>query len=93
VFTVPLHSNESYSIVVCVFVVTGIRLTSRFLAMDIYSYLTVPAFGCHVTVCSFNANNYNYNSFSLQDFSRDGLQPQVTHRSRSEIFCPRTRLR
>jgi hypothetical protein len=35
-FTAPLHSNGSYSIVVCVFVASGICLPSRCLAMNIY---------------------------------------------------------
>jgi hypothetical protein len=50
VFTAPLHSNWSYSIVACVFVAAGMCLPSRTLAMDIYSDVTIPALGRHVTV-------------------------------------------
>jgi hypothetical protein len=39
VFTVPLHSNGSYSIVSRVFVSAGMCLPSRWLAMNVYSYL------------------------------------------------------
>jgi hypothetical protein len=45
VFTALLHSNESYSIVACVFVAAGICLPSRCLAMDVYSDFTIPALG------------------------------------------------
>jgi hypothetical protein len=47
---VPLHSNGSYWIVACVFVAAGIYLTSRCLAMNIYSDFTVPALWRHVTI-------------------------------------------
>jgi hypothetical protein len=50
VFTVPLHSNASYSIVACVFVAMGMCLPSSCLAMNVYSDLTIPAFGRHVTI-------------------------------------------
>jgi hypothetical protein len=49
VFTLPLHSNGSYSIVACVFVVAGMCLPSRYLAMNVYSDFAIPAFGRHVT--------------------------------------------
>jgi hypothetical protein len=48
-FTEPLHSNGSYSIVACVFVAAGMRLPSRFLAMNFCSDFAIPAFGSHVT--------------------------------------------
>jgi hypothetical protein len=50
VFTEPLHSNGSYSIVACIFVAAGMCLPSRSLVMNVYSDFTIPAFGCHVTV-------------------------------------------
>jgi hypothetical protein len=51
VFTAPLHSNGSYSIVcVRVIVVAGMCLPSRCLAMNVYSDFTVPVFGHHVTI-------------------------------------------
>jgi hypothetical protein len=48
VFTVPLHSNGSYSIVACVFVAAGMCLPSRCLAVDVFSDFT-PDFrpSCH----------------------------------------------
>jgi hypothetical protein len=51
-FTAPLHSDGSYSIVTCVFVAAGICLHSRCLAMKIYSDFIIPAFGRHVAVLS-----------------------------------------
>jgi hypothetical protein len=51
VFTVPLNSNGSYSIVACVFVAAGMFFPSRCLTMNIYSDVTIPAFGRHITVC------------------------------------------
>jgi hypothetical protein len=50
VFTVPLRSNGSYSIVACVFVATGMWWPSLCLAMNICSDFTISAFGRHVTV-------------------------------------------
>jgi hypothetical protein len=49
-FTAPLHSNGSYSIVVCLFVSAGMCLPSRCLAKNVYSDFTIPAFGRHVTI-------------------------------------------
>jgi hypothetical protein len=49
VFTAPLHSNGSYSVVACVFVAAGMCLLSRCLAMHVCSVFTIPAFGFHVT--------------------------------------------
>jgi hypothetical protein len=48
-FTAPLPSNESFSIVACVFVVEGMSLPIQCLAMNIYSDFTIPAFGRHIT--------------------------------------------
>jgi hypothetical protein len=50
VFTAPLHGNGSYSIVACVFVAAEMCLQSSYLAMNIYSDFTIPAFGRHVTM-------------------------------------------
>jgi hypothetical protein len=50
VFTAPLHSNGSYSIVARVFVATGMCLPSRCLAMDVSSDFTIPDFGHYVTI-------------------------------------------
>jgi hypothetical protein len=50
VFTMPLHKNESYLIVDCVFVAAGMCLPSRYLAMNVYPDFTIPAFGRHVTM-------------------------------------------
>jgi hypothetical protein len=52
VFTAPLHSNRSYSIVACAFVASGMCLPSRCLAMIVYSDFTIPVFGRHVTIRS-----------------------------------------
>jgi hypothetical protein len=50
-FTASLHSSWSYSIVVCIFVATGMCLPIRCLAMNVYSDFAIPAFGRHITVC------------------------------------------
>jgi hypothetical protein len=42
VFTAPLHVS-------CVFVAAGMCLPSRWLAMNVYSGVTIPAFGRNVT--------------------------------------------
>jgi hypothetical protein len=52
VFTVPFHSNGSYSIVACVFVAARMCLPCRCLAINIYSDFDIPAFVRHVTVLS-----------------------------------------
>jgi hypothetical protein len=49
-FTSLLHSNGSYSIVACEFVVGGMCLPSRCLAINVYSDFAIPAFGRHVTI-------------------------------------------
>jgi hypothetical protein len=49
-FTAPLHSNESYSIVACVFVASGMCLPSRYLATNVYTDFAILAFGHHVTI-------------------------------------------
>jgi hypothetical protein len=43
-FTASLHNNGSYSIAASVFVAAEMCLPSRCLAMNIYSYFTIPAF-------------------------------------------------
>jgi hypothetical protein len=53
VFTTPLHSNESYSIVACVIVAAGMFLPSSCLAMDVFFDFTIPAFGRHATISLF----------------------------------------
>jgi hypothetical protein len=53
VFTALLHSSGSYSIVACVFVVVGMCLPIHYLAMDVFSDFTVPAFGRHVAICRY----------------------------------------
>jgi hypothetical protein len=50
VFTASLHSNGSYLIVACIFLVAGTCLRSRCLAINIYSDFTIPAFERHVTI-------------------------------------------
>jgi hypothetical protein len=50
VFTAPLYSNGSYSIVSCVFLATGMSFPSSCLAIDASSDFTIPAFGSHVTI-------------------------------------------
>jgi hypothetical protein len=50
VFTAPLHSNGSYSIVACLFVAAIMSLQNRCLAMDAYSDLTISVFGRRVTL-------------------------------------------
>jgi hypothetical protein len=50
VFTGPLHKNGNYSIVACVFFAAGMSLPSRFLAMNVYSDVTIPAIWFHVTI-------------------------------------------
>jgi hypothetical protein len=49
-FTPQLHSIGSYSIVACVFIVAGMCLLSRCLAMNVNSHFIIVAFGRHVTV-------------------------------------------
>jgi hypothetical protein len=49
-FTVPLHSKESYSIVACIFVAAGMCLPSRCLTMDLYCDFAIRAFGRHVAI-------------------------------------------
>jgi hypothetical protein len=44
-FTAPLHSNGSYSIVAYVFVAAGMCLPNRCLAMNGYTDFTFLAFG------------------------------------------------
>jgi hypothetical protein len=48
VFTAPLHSDGSYSIISYVFVAAGMCLPSRCLAMN-----TIPTFGRHITLWTF----------------------------------------
>jgi hypothetical protein len=50
VFTAPLRSNGSSSIVASVFVAAEICLPSRCLAMKVYYGTNIPAFGRNVTV-------------------------------------------
>jgi hypothetical protein len=50
VFTAPLHSNGSYSIVAFVFIAAGMCLPSRCLAMNVYFAFAILAFGRHVTI-------------------------------------------
>jgi hypothetical protein len=50
VFTAPLYSKGSYSIVTCVFVGAGKCLPRRCLAMTVYSNFTIPPFGHHITL-------------------------------------------
>jgi hypothetical protein len=52
VFTAPLHSNGSYSIVACVFVAAGTCLRSCCLEINVYSDFSIPAFGCHDIICT-----------------------------------------
>jgi hypothetical protein len=47
VFTAPLHSNGSYSIVACVFVAAGMCLTESLPSNNVYSEFAIPAFGRH----------------------------------------------
>jgi hypothetical protein len=37
--------------VACTFIAAGMHLLSCCLAMNVYSDFTIPAFGCHVTIC------------------------------------------
>jgi hypothetical protein len=50
VFTLPLHSNGSYSIVACLVVAAGMCLLSRCLAMNVFPDFAFLAFGRHVTI-------------------------------------------
>jgi hypothetical protein len=68
VFTAPLHSNGSYSIVACVFVEGGMCLPSHCLALNVYSDFIIPAFGCHVTI-------YVYIYLSINPFTHHYIQP------------------
>jgi hypothetical protein len=54
VFTAPLHSNGSYTIVAHVFVAAGMCLPSHCLAKNVYSDFTIPAFERHVTILIYN---------------------------------------
>jgi hypothetical protein len=53
VLTSPLHSNLSYSIFACVFVVARMCLPSRCLAMNVCSAFAIPALVRHVTILTF----------------------------------------
>jgi hypothetical protein len=64
VFTAPLHSNGSFSIVACVFIVTGMCLPSCCLAMNVYSDFTIPAFGLHVAIPNDGKNPSNSECFT-----------------------------
>jgi hypothetical protein len=59
VFTAPLHSNRSYSIVTCVFVSAGMCLPSRCLTMNVYSDFAISASGRYVTICKTYSNIKN----------------------------------
>jgi hypothetical protein len=50
-FTVPLYSKRSCSIVAYVFVAAGMCLRIRCLTMNVYSDILIPTFGRHVTLC------------------------------------------
>jgi hypothetical protein len=50
VFTAPLHRNGSNSIVACVFVVAGMCLPIRCVAMNVCFDFTITAFGRHATI-------------------------------------------
>jgi hypothetical protein len=47
---VPLHSNESYSIVACVFVAAGMCLPSCCVTMNVYFHFTISAVWHHVRI-------------------------------------------
>jgi hypothetical protein len=60
-FTMPLHSNGNYSIVVCVLVAVGVCLPTRCPAMNVYSDFIIPALGRHITILFF----YEFESQAL----------------------------
>jgi hypothetical protein len=72
-FTGPLHSKGSYSMVACLFVAAGIWLPSPCLAMNVCSDFPIPAFGRHITVFLFAhysvpvtpPNVIQYNSYMI----------------------------
>jgi hypothetical protein len=52
VFTAPLRSNGSYSVVACISVGAGMCLPSSCLTINISSDFTIPVFGLRVTIWS-----------------------------------------
>jgi hypothetical protein len=61
VFTAPLHSNGSYSIVACVFVSTGMCVPSSCLAVDVSSDFTIPA----LLPCAFSCVTTKHGSAEI----------------------------
>jgi hypothetical protein len=65
-FTAPSHSNESYSIVACVFVAARMCLPSHCLTMNVYPDFVIPTFGRRVTILltrlmsEYTKINYTY---------------------------------
>jgi hypothetical protein len=53
VFTVPLHSNGSYLIVVCLLVAVEMCLPCRCLALNVYSDFIIPTFRRHVKILMY----------------------------------------
>jgi hypothetical protein len=64
VFTALLHSNESYSIVACVFIAAEMCLPSRCLAMKVNSDFAIPTcvilFICTPSLLKDAVSNTNY---------------------------------
>jgi hypothetical protein len=85
-FTVPLHSNGSYSIVAWVFLAAGMCLPSRCLAMNVYSDFIIPAFGHHVTIYKyFNMFPSNIRS-EFKNLLRSPISSLVTAIKRKTTF-------
>jgi hypothetical protein len=87
VFTAPLHRIGSYSIVTCVFVAAGTCLPSRFLAMDVSSDITIPAFRRHVTlwlILYFYYSEINHDHYKTAGWNKSVTSNYV--RNRSELI-------
>jgi hypothetical protein len=67
VFTAPLLSNGSYSIVACVFVAVGMCLPCRCLAMNVNFDVTISAFGWHVTIFIALTGHYSWARVLLEE--------------------------
>jgi hypothetical protein len=74
VFTAPLHSNVSYSTIACVFVVAGMYLPSRCLAMNVYSDVTIPAFRHHVTLWQISNSENDSNKTTTAKLNVDSIR-------------------
>jgi hypothetical protein len=82
VFTAPLHSNGSYSVVACVFVASKMCLPSCWLAMNVYSDFIIQAFGRHVTI------SYHIRRCKIKIYDKETLVKPFSDHSISQGAVP-----